>query len=448
MTETSSNREVLSVSQLSRSARQLLEGEFFNIFVEGEISNLVRPASGHWYLTLKDDKAQIRCAMFANRNRLVRFTPKNGTQVVIRGKVSLYEARGDFQLIAEFMEEAGDGALRRAFDKLKAQLDSEGLFSADAKQPVPPMPAHIAVITSPSGAAIRDVLHVLDRRFPAIPVSVIPVQVQGDQSPAQIVEALAFANRCTKPAFDVILLTRGGGSLEDLWSFNTEPVARAIHASRIPVVAAVGHEIDFSIADFVADMRAPTPSAAAEMLSPDQADWQSSLDRTEQRLAQRMQELLRRDTSQLSHLSRRLRHPGQRLTDLHQRLDDLELRLQRALHHGLERRRARLALARSKLKSPRAGISNADSRLNDQLRRLQAAAKETLSNREQRLETARSRLHAYSHESTLARGYAIIKRDDQIIRRHDEVNSGDTVTAWLQDGELTAEVTDTRADHD
>jgi exodeoxyribonuclease VII large subunit len=261
-----SNRDVLSVSDLTRSARMLLEEEFPNVFVEGEISNFSKPASGHWYFTLKDDKSQLRCAMFRNKNSRLRFVPRNGLQVIVRGKISLYEGRGDFQMIAEHMEEAGDGALRRAFEKLKAQLDREGLFDPAAKQPVPNLPNHLAVITSPTGAAIRDVLHVFERRFPALKVTIIPVPVQGDEAIPRIVEAIDLANRYSDLPFDAILLTRGGGSLEDLWAFNTEPVARAIFNSALPIVSAVGHEIDITIADFVADLRAPTPSAAAELL--------------------------------------------------------------------------------------------------------------------------------------------------------------------------------------
>ncbi len=457
-----SNREVLSVSDLTRSARRVLEGEFPMVFVEGEISNMTRPASGHWYFTLKDDKAQLRCAMFANRNRAVRFNAKSGAQVVVRGRVSLYEQRGDFQLIAESMEEAGDGALRRAFDKLKAQLQAEGLFEPAIKQPLPAMPRHIGVITSPTGAAIRDVLHVLGRRFPAIPVSIIPVQVQGEISPGQIVAALDFANRYDTRPFDVLLLTRGGGSLEDLWSFNTEEVARAVHASRIPVVCAVGHETDFSIADFVADLRAPTPSAAAELLSPDQAEWQAGFIRLEQHLTRSIAHKLRTEGTAVQHLSRRLRHPGQRLGDLHQRLDDLEMRLQTALRRylsghridetearlkrammiSLERRQARLANA--KLASPLGALRAAGRQLASDLGRMKIAARSQLQTTGQRLQASESKLHAYSHERTLERGYAILRKDGKVIRSHHDVAQGEHIDALLMDGELDLTVNESR----
>jgi exodeoxyribonuclease VII large subunit len=327
MTMSMKNREVLSVSDLNRQARELLEGEFPLVFVDGELSNLARPSSGHWYFTLKDDRAQIRCAMFRNRNRYINFKPVDGTQVIVHGKVSIYEGRGDFQLIAEQMEEAGDGALRRAYEQLKQKLHLEGLFDDDQKSPLPPLPQHIGVITSPSGAAVRDVLTVMRRRFPAISLTILPVQVQGDQAPDQIVAAIETANQYPDMAFDLLLVTRGGGSLEDLWAFNTEKVARAIHSSEIPVVSAIGHEIDFTIADFVADLRAPTPSAAAELISPDQNEWQQILAGYMNMFEGFMANQLSGMKATLSSLSRRLRHPGQRLEDQAQRLDDLEIRL-------------------------------------------------------------------------------------------------------------------------
>ena len=331
-----SNRDVLSVSDLTRSARMLLEGNFPNIYVEGEISNFSAPASGHWYFTLKDAKSQLRCAMFKGRNSRLRFVPRNGMQVVVRGKISLYEGRGDFQMIAEHMEEAGDGALRRAFELLKLKLEQEGLFDEEEKQNVPELPQHLAIITSPTGAAIRDVLQVLARRFPALKTTVIPVTVQGDEATPQIVDAIDLANRYTEDPFDAILLTRGGGSLEDLWAFNTEPVARAVFASDIPVVSAVGHEIDITIADFVADLRAPTPSAAAELLSPDQQVWQQQLDLIEQQFLQMARAKQLALQNQLKHLTARLRHPGERLSNLHKRFDELQARMNRGMRQQFE----------------------------------------------------------------------------------------------------------------
>lgn len=463
-----SNREILSVSQLTHSVRQLLEGEFPMVFVEGEISNFVQPSSGHWYLTLKDNAAQLRCAMFVSRNRLIRFAPKNGMQVIVRGRISLYEGRGEFQMIVEFMEEAGDGALRRAYEKLKARLEAEGLFAAEAKQPIPTLPQHLGVITSPTGAAIRDVLHVIRRRFPAIRVSVIPVQVQGDESAPQIVAALEFANRYEDNPFDLILLTRGGGSLEDLWSFNAEQVARAIFASKIPVVCAVGHETDFTIADFIADLRAPTPSAAAEMVSPDGAEWLANLNRLERTLTSAVVSKLRQEGTHVEHVSRRLRHPGSRLTDLHQRLDDLELRLRGAFRHYLsgfrfeqlearlahamsrqiERADSRIHLAGSRLTNPLARIRMANARLEHIGATLTAQVRADFRHATQRLNSLRDSLDAISPEAVLNRGYAIVTHDGQVVTDAGQVPPGATIVARLRQGRLVSQVTEQEVDND
>ncbi len=459
-----SNREVLSVTDINRAARRLLEGEFGMVFVEGEISNFTRPSSGHWYLTLKDSSAQIRCAMFAGRNRLVRFAPKNGLQVVIRGRVSLYEGRGDFQLIAEFMEEAGDGALRRAFDQLKARLDAEGLFDPARKRPLPSLPRHLGVITSPSGAAIRDVLHVLERRFPALHVSVIPVPVQGDEASPAIVRAIEFANAYQQDPFDVLLVTRGGGSLEDLWAFNTEQVARTIAASTIPIVSAVGHETDFTIADFVADQRAPTPSAAAEMLSPDAAEWLTGLARTERAIFASMDRRIKHHQNNLGHLTRRLRHPGRRLQELSQRLDDLEMRsrsaiaryirlfrieetgiqLERAMSRRLEQVTSRLRLASTRLRTPAPLVQQKTTEVGLLERRLTELTVRRLQDSAARVTRLESTLNAYSPQATLDRGYAIVRIGEKIVRSTRELRAGTLVTTTIKEGEFDARVEETR----
>lgn len=445
------NRQVLSVSEINRSARQLLEGEFPMVFVEGEISNLARPSSGHWYFTLKDDKSQIRCAMFRNRNQRIRFPVKDGMQVIVRGRISLYEGRGEFQLIAEFLEDAGEGALRLAFEKLKLKLDAEGLFDPAHKQALPDMPAHVGIITSPTGAAIRDVLHVLERRFPCIEVSVIPVQVQGEQSAGQIVSALDFANRYDAQPFDVIVLTRGGGTLEDLWSFNTEEVARAVYASAIPVVCAVGHETDFSIADFVADVRAPTPSAAAEVISPDQSEWMETFVRTERVLVNLMQTRIADHGRHLDHLRRRLRQPGQRVQDMSQRLDDLEMRSRRAVNHVIERARSRLNLAASKLTSPVSRLDAARTRVDYLADKMKHLAANDVAARRQRFNGLLHKLDTLSPLATLRRGYAIVtegRSTTSVVKRAADVAPGDLVTARLMEGSFTAEVREIDNDSD
>lgn len=455
------NREVISVSELNHSARKLLEGEFPIVYVEGEISNFANPSSGHWYFTLKDQKSQLRCAMFRNRNQRLRFVPRNGLQILVRGKVSLYEGRGEFQLIAEHMEEAGDGALRQAYEKLKTDLQREGLFDSSTKKPIPSMPEHIGIITSATGAAIHDVITVMQRRFPAIKLSIIPVQVQGELSVSLIADALEFANRYQADPIDVILLTRGGGSLEDLWSFNTEIVARAIYDSRIPVVSAIGHESDVTIADFVADLRAPTPSAAAEILTPDRNEWKVNLDRLEIKFLDRMNSVIRQHQNHLGHISRRLRHPGQRLQDLGQRLDDLEIRLKNnfryqlatlnidetqsrmiaAMNQSLERFSNRLQLLSAAIPSPLAKIEAAEAKTQMLASNMQRLFKHKIENTEASFHTLIQRLNTLNPLSTLDRGYAIVTTEGgHVIRSASEVTAGDTIKARLAEGKLTAEV--------
>lgn len=314
----------------------MLERGFAALWVEGEISNLSRPSSGHWYFSLKDDAAQLRCAMFRQKNQLLRFAPKDGMHVQIRGRVSLYEARGDYQFLADHMEEAGEGALRRRFDLLKAKLAAEGLFAEERKRALPKLPRRIGVITSPTGAAVRDILHVLERRFCRIPVLIYPVPVQGAAAAPQIAAAIRVAS--ARAECDVLILARGGGSLEDLWAFNEEAVARAIYDCSIPLVSGVGHEIDFTIADLVADLRAPTPSAAAERVTtPDCSEWIRSFDSQTKQLATALERRLARGIDRVQWLARRLTqlHPGIQLRQHSQRLDELETRLVAAMRRTL-----------------------------------------------------------------------------------------------------------------
>lgn len=436
------DREILSVSQLNRQARQLLETHLPLLWVEGELSNVSIPSSGHWYFTLKDDQAQVRCCMFRNRNMLVRFRPQQGQHVLIRARVSLYEGRGDYQIIAEHMEEAGSGALQRAFDELKHRLAAEGLFSEEHKKDLPKIPTHIAVITSPTGAAIRDVLSVLERRFPSIPVTVIPVAVQGKDSAPQIVKALTLANRLD--LFDVILLTRGGGSMEDLWSFNDETLARAIYNSRLPVVCGVGHEVDFTIADFVADRRAPTPSAAAEILVPDSDEWLDKFIGYEVALEDAMQRKLSELKKHLQHLRQRLRHPRQRLEQQAQRLDNLELRLKSHIKHLLNRQLHQFAQLKLRMQArhPQLRLAQLRERLHiadGQLRRAQFTY---LDRRKQRLATAARMLNTLSPLNTLERGFALASdaQTGQLITRQEQVTPGQRIHVRIADGGFSSTV--------
>ena len=437
----STDRDVLSVSQLNRKAKQLLETHLPLLWVEGELSNVSQPSSGHWYFTLKDEQAQVRCAMFRNRNMLVRFAPRQGQQVLIRARVSLYEGRGDYQLIVEHMEEAGFGALQRAFEALKLKLANEGLFDDAYKQPLPSLPKHIAVITSPTGAAIRDVLSVLNRRFPAIPVTVIPVAVQGKEAAPQIVRAIDLANRAG--LFDVVILARGGGSLEDLWPFNEESVARAIHASELPIVSAVGHEVDFTIADFVADLRAPTPSAAAELLVPDAEDWLETFAGYEILLEEAIERKLQSFKQRLEWLRTRLRHPGERLQQQAQRLDGLELRLVRAVDHQLLRCHTRLntLVLRQKPLQPRLRINQLNQQVSQHHATLVKNMQRHLRAQQQRLTEAARLLQTVSPLNTLQRGYAIATDSHhKVITNSSQVAPGDSINARLAEGELQCRV--------
>jgi exodeoxyribonuclease VII large subunit len=438
-------RKVLSVSELNRAVRGLLEGGFPLLWVEGEISNLAQPGSGHLYFSLKDAQAQVGCALFRNRGQLLRFKPANGMKVLVRGRVSLYEPRGNYQLLVEHMEEAGHGALQRAFEMLKQKLAAEGLFDAALKRPLPPAPRRIGVITSPTGAAIRDILSVIRRRYPLARVVVYPVPVQGEGAAVKIVAMLKLAS--SRAETDVLILARGGGSLEDLWAFNEEPVARAIRASSIPVVSGVGHEIDFTIADFAADLRAPTPTGAAELVTPDRADWQRRLLQHEMRIQQAQLRLLSDLQRRLSWCGERLAqlHPRRALRDRAQRLDELQSRLGRSMHAQLRHDGARLTglFAALREQSPIKRLHRASDQLIALKVRLQAAAQAEVTRTGTRLALAMRALDTVSPLATLNRGYAIVSdaADGTVLSHIGTVRPGQTVRARLADGGFTAEVT-------
>ncbi|HVV69317.1 MAG TPA: exodeoxyribonuclease VII large subunit [Gammaproteobacteria bacterium] len=427
---------IYSVSQLTREVRTLLELSFATTWVEGEISNLRDPGSGHLYFSLKDASAQVRCAMFRMRAGALGFRPKDGMHVLLRGKISLYEERGDFQLIVDFMEETGDGALKRAFEILKQRLDKEGLFATEHKKSLPRLPHCIGVITSPTGAAIRDILSVLRRRFAKIPVVIYPTLVQGSEAAPKIAQALALANRDGR--CDVLLLARGGGSLEDLWPFNEEIVARAIFASQIPVVSGIGHEIDFTIADLVADQRAATPSAAAELVSPDASDWLMTLHKIYLRLAQAARVVLRHTDLVLQSLEKRLPHPLRRLQDQAQHLDGLEQRLRLAYQHMLKHKLAALAQLSVRLQrhSPAQQILVFSTRCEALSQQLRMGMQHQLIKARQSLEQLMRALDGVSPLNTLQRGYAIVMQDGKIVDDAGRIQVGDKVCARLAKGQL------------
>nr|WP_256836798.1 exodeoxyribonuclease VII large subunit [Pseudomonas oleovorans] len=436
------DREVLSVSQLNNRARLLLEDVFAGIWVEGEISNLARPASGHIYFTLKDSQAQVRCALFRQSAARVRQALRDGLAVKVRGKVSLFEGRGDYQLILDAVEPAGDGALRLAFEALKEKLGAEGLFSTERKIALPAHPKRIGIVSSPTGAVIRDIISVFRRRAPQVELNLIPTAVQGRESTAQIVRAL---QRADTQGFDALILARGGGSLEDLWCFNEEAVARAVAACVTPIVSAVGHETDVSIADFVADVRAPTPSAAAELLSPDSSELVQRLHNLQRRLVLHMQGRLARERLRLEGVSKRLRHPGERLRQQAQRLDDLDMRLRRAFNQQLANQRERLARldARLAAQHPGRNLALLRQRLDGLATRLPRAMQGQLRSQRQQLGALAAQLQIVSPLATLGRGYSILLDErGQAVRGAAQTHPGQRLKARLSEGELDVRVED------
>lgn len=364
-------KDVYPVSRLVREVRVLLEGSFPLLWVEGEISNLAMPASGHIYFTLKDEAAQVRCAMFRNRNRQLRFIPENGMQVLLRVRVTMYEGRGEFQLVVEHMEEAGSGALQRAYEALRQRLGQEGLFDEAHKKPIPSLPGSIGIISSPDGAAVHDIVSVLKRRFPAVNVILYPVAVQGESSARQLMEAVKLAD--ARRDCDVLIIGRGGGSLEDLWSFNDEQLARAIFNCGLPVISAVGHEIDFTITDFVADVRAPTPSAAAEMAVPDARQLLAIIQGLMQRLTSRTRQWLAGEQRHLLHLQRRLPRPDLQLIQQTRALTQHKRLLDHAWQRGLLNRQQKLDYLSARLKHPQGQIDRQRSTVMNLSHRLQTA---------------------------------------------------------------------------
>ena len=433
-----------SISEVNRLARECIEGEFSGIAVEGEITSLKKYASGHWYFSLKDREAQLRCVMFRGDNRSLRFSPADGDQVTARGNLTIYEKQGSFQLRAVALEKSGAGELRRAFEQLKARLQAEGLFEQAAKKPLGNHYRHIGVVTSRSGAVLRDILSVLRRRFPAIRVTLFPVAVQGEAAPADICRAIEAANRLRgRLGLEALIVGRGGGSPEDLQAFNEESVARAIFASALPLVSAVGHETDFSIADFVADLRAPTPSAAAELLSPSQDEYLARLRADAGKLRHRIEQMLSRRRERLELTAKRLHSPARRLEDHAQTLDDLGQRMGRARAGMVLRKRQRLELLQQRLRhcSPALRIGQIHTALHEAPGRLGRAMGSQLARHTARLGELRRTLHSTGPLNTLARGYSItLDESAKVIRSVDEVTTGARIITRLADGSLHSTV--------
>ncbi|TNZ75708.1 exodeoxyribonuclease VII large subunit [Vibrio parahaemolyticus] len=437
------NQNIFTVSRLNAEVRLLLENEMGIVWLVGEISNFSAPASGHWYLTLKDSRAQVKCAMFRGNNRRVTFKPANGNQVLVKARLSLYEPRGDYQLIIESMQPEGDGRLQQEFEELKMKLAAEGLFAQTNKLPLPEHPKRVGIITSKTGAALYDILDVLKRRDPSLPVVIYPTMVQGDDAAIQIAQAIGRAN--SRNECDVLIVGRGGGSLEDLWCFNNEILARTIAASQIPIISAVGHEVDITIADFVADVRAPTPSAAAELVSRDNNHKDQSLVAKQHKLASAMRYYLAQQKQQSAQLLHRLerQHPSYQLQRQSQQLDELDMRLRRAMQRFIDTRQQAVERKhhRLQLNSPIKHLAQQKSRLERVEHKLMDAMDRKLLTMRHQLAIAAEKLDTVSPLATLKRGYSITQTDQgKVVTSADDVKTGDLLVTRLANGEIHSTV--------
>ncbi|TOP48733.1 exodeoxyribonuclease VII large subunit [Vibrio parahaemolyticus] len=437
------NQNIFTVSRLNAEVRLLLENEMGIVWLVGEISNFSAPVSGHWYLTLKDSRAQVKCAMFRGNNRRVTFKPANGNQVLVKARLSLYEPRGDYQLIIESMQPEGDGRLQQEFEELKMKLAAEGLFAQTNKLPLPEHPKRVGVITSKTGAALYDILDVLKRRDPSLPVVIYPTMVQGDDAAIQIAQAIGRAN--SRNECDVLIVGRGGGSLEDLWCFNNEILARTIAASQIPIISAVGHEVDMTIADFVADVRAPTPSAAAELVSRDNSHKDQSLVAKQHKLASAMRYYLAQQKQQSAQLLHRLerQHPSYQLQHQSQQLDELDMRLRRAMQRFIDTRQQAVERKhhRLQLNSPVKHLAQQKSRLERIEHKLLDAMDRKLLTMRHQLAIAAEKLDTVSPLATLKRGYSITQTEQgKVVRSADDVKTGDLLVTRLANGEIHSTV--------
>ncbi|EIV1708937.1 exodeoxyribonuclease VII large subunit [Vibrio parahaemolyticus] len=437
------NQNIFTVSRLNAEVRLLLENEMGIVWLVGEISNFSAPVSGHWYLTLKDSRAQVKCAMFRGNNRRVTFKPANGNQVLVKARLSLYEPRGDYQLIIESMQPEGDGRLQQEFEELKMKLAAEGLFAQTNKLPLPEHPKRVGVITSKTGAALYDILDVLKRRDPSLPVVIYPTMVQGDDAAIQIAQAIGRAN--SRNECDVLIVGRGGGSLEDLWCFNNEILARTIAASQIPIISAVGHEVDMTIADFVADVRAPTPSAAAELVSRDNSHKDQSLVAKQHKLASAMRYYLAQQKQQSAQLLHRLerQHPSYQLQHQSQQLDELDMRLRRAMQHFIDTRQQAVERKhhRLQLNSPAKHLAQQKSRLERVEHKLLDAMDRKLLTMRHQLAIAAEKLDTVSPLATLKRGYSITQTEQgKVVTSADDVKTGDLLVTRLANGEIHSTV--------
>ena len=435
-------QEIVSVSEINRRAKSILEENFPFVWIQGEVSNFFSAASGHWYFSLKDESSEIRCAMFANKSHRITFEPKDGDHLVLNGTLSIFEGRGQYQIIVEHIELAGEGALLKAFEELKKKLLTEGLFDDSLKKKLPSYPRSIAVVTSPDGAVIQDIINVLSRRSPFFNLTVVPTLVQGEKAAPLICEALNKASNLEN--IDLIILARGGGSIEDLWAFNNEEVARAIVSCPIPLVSAVGHETDFTISDFVADIRAPTPSIAAEIISQPYSELKETLEGYQSYLLKSFESQFDSQRTRITNLIKRIRHPGDKLREIGQKVDYLETALIQEMHQKVSFKKNQLNLTQLSLQqnSPQNKVKEAKVYLQNASKDLLKAFKLKIERKRKLLGELVATIEAVSPLSVLARGYSIISTEPEgkILSSSNQVKIGQTISAVLNKGSIKAEV--------
>jgi len=441
----SRNNNVYQVSQLTDEMRRLMEISYPQIWIEGELSSLSTPASGHLYFSLKDERAQLRCAMFKGRASINSYRPKAGDLVRVRAKISVYSARGDLQCIVQHIEEAGEGILQRRFEELKAALNQQGLFAQEHKQALPTFPKHIGIVTSPSGAAVRDIVSTLKRRCPGIPITIYPAVVQGDTGAQSIINAIRDA--VTHHKCDVLLVSRGGGSLEDLWCFNDEGVAQEIYACPIPIVSGVGHEVDVTISDLVADLRAPTPTAAAELVSPNTEQLLSQLESIKFRLPRSFERLIQRRAQQVDFTGRQLVHPKQQLKRNSDKLDQIASRLRMNINASVSKPTIAVdnLLKRLRFQNPRRLVDNKKLSISIVSQRLKRATNNKLDLAQKAAHNLGGQLHLVSPLATLDRGFAIARdQQNEIVRSTNQLSTNDTISIQLSDGQVDCDVVEVR----
>ena len=435
-------QEIISVSEINRRAKSILEENFPFVWIQGEVSNFFSAASGHWYFSLKDESSEIRCAMFANKSHRITFEPKNGDHLVLNGTLSIFEGRGQYQIIVEHIELAGEGALLKAFEELKKKLLTEGLFDNSLKKKLPSYPRSIAVVTSPDGAVIQDIINVLSRRSPFFNLTVVPTLVQGEKAAPLICEALDKASNLEN--IDLIILARGGGSIEDLWAFNNEEVARAIVNCPIPLVSAIGHETDFTISDFVADIRAPTPSIAAEIISQPYSELKETLEGYQSYLLKSVESQFDSQRTRITNLIKRIRHPGDKLREIGQKVDYLETALIQEMHQKVSFKKNQLNLSQLSLQqnSPQNKVKEAKVYLQNASKDLLKAFNLKIERKRKLLGELVATIEAVSPLSVLARGYSIISTEPEgkILSSSNQVKIGQTISAVLNKGSIKAEV--------